>query len=246
MNFAMISAVSGGLAALDRLDAITTNLANVSTVGFKGILHTQVADHANRVQELSSDVRTPINRSRLVGDHSQGPIDRTGNPLHVALDGEGFFVVETPQGERLTRRGTFGLDDEGYLVSAAGHRVQGESGDLELGSAGRRGEAIQIGTDGSIQVGRTRIGKIRVVDGGEPAAMHREAGGLYRAASDDLVPMEDRAFSVQQGATEGSNVSAVEELVAMIETMRGFEAYMNAMDRMDSINERSIRDVGRI
>lgn len=246
MNFAMISAVSGGLSALQKLDAITTNLANVSTVGFKGILHTQVADHANRVQELSGDVRTPINRSRLVGDHSQGPIDRTGNPLHVALDGEGFFLVETPQGERLTRRGTFGLDDEGYLVTAEGHRVQGENGDLELGAAGRRGEAVQIGADGSVQVGQNPVGKLRVVDGGDPSAMHREAGGLYRAASEDLVPVEQQAFTIHQGATEGSNVSAVEELVAMIETMRGFEAYMNAMDRMDSINERSIRDVGRI
>ncbi len=246
MNFAMISAVSGGLAALDRLDAITTNLANVSTAGFKGLLHTQVADHANEVQRTSSDVRTPINRSRMMGDFTQGPIDKTGNPLHVALDGEGFFVVDTPQGERLTRRGSFGLDEEGYLVSSDRHRVQGEGGDLELGAAAQRGEAIQIGHDGSIQIGQTQVGKLRIVDGGDPSSMDREAGGLYRASADELLPAEEQSFTVHQGATEGSNVSAVEELVAMIEAMRGFEAYMNAMDRIDTINERSIRDVGRI
>jgi len=246
LNFAMISAVSGGLAALDRLDAITTNLANVSTVGFKSLLHTQVADRTGKTSTVGQAPRTPIVRSRIVGDFSQGPVETTGNPLHVALEGRGFFVVDTPQGERLTRRGTFALDDEGYLVTAEGHRVQGDGGDLQLGSAPREGKAIQIGTDGTVRVGDSQIGRIRVVDGGDPALLGREPGGLYRPAGKDLGTLEKQAYTIRQGATERSNVSAVQNLVAMVEAMRGFEAYMNALDRVDNINERSIRDVGRV
>lgn len=245
MNPAMISAVSGGLAALSRLDAITTNLANVSTAGFKGLLHTQMSDHAGDAQRNRVSVGTPINRSQIIGDFSQGPLETTGSPLHVAIDGPGFFVVDTPQGERLTRRGFFAIDEEGYLVTAAGDRVQGEGGEIEVGAAGQAGE-LTIGKDGTIMRGDNRIGRLRIVDGGDGSQLHREPGGLYRPAGIDLLPAAEGTYALQQGATEGSNVSAVEELVAMIETMRGFEAYTNAMDRVDRINERSIRDVGRV
>lgn len=246
MNFAMISAVSGGLAALDRLDAIATNLANVSTSGFKSLLHSQIADGVGGSEFAEMGPGTPINRSRIVSDFGQGPLEKTGNPLHVALDGPGFFVVDTPQGERLTRRGAFAIDEEGYLTTPEGYRVQGDGGDLEVGSAGSRGEALVISGDASVQVGQASIGQLRVVQPENAQALHREPGGLYRAASEDLAVAEPGTFVLHQGQTEGSNVSAVQNLVAMIEAMRGFEAYMNALDRVDTINERSIRDVGRV
>ena len=246
MNFAMISAVSGGLAALDRLDAIATNLANVSTTGFKGLLHSQSSDRVSGPGASGANGPTdPINRSRLVSDLSQGGLETTGNPLHVALDGPGFFVVDTPQGERLTRRGSFGMDEEGYLATPEGHRVQGDGGEIDVGAGVSRGEAVVIGKDGSVQIGDATVGTLRVVDPGDAAALHREPGGLYRAGQGDLVPQETGAYVVHQGSLENSNVSAVESLVAMIETMRGFEAYMNTLDRVDKINERSIRDIGR-
>lgn len=246
MNFAMISAVSGGLAALDRLDAIATNLANVSTTGFKSLLHSQVADRVGSARASQAHgPADPINRSRIVSDLSQGGLETTGNPLHVALDGEGFFVVDTPQGERLTRRGSFRVDEEGYLATPEGYRVQGDGGEIEIGSAGRRGEAIVIGKDGAVQIGQATVGTLRVVDPGDGAALHHEPGGLYRSSEAELPAKEQGSYAVHQGSLEGSNVSAVESLVEMIETMRGFEAYMNTLDRVDKINERSIRDIGR-
>lgn len=246
MNFAMLSAVSGGLAALDRLDAITTNLANISTAGFKGVLHSQMSDHAGSARPSEGAPSTPISRSRMVSDLSQGGLERTGDPLHLALDGRGFFVVDTPQGERLTRRGSFAIDEEGFLSTPEGFRVQGDGGDLDVGAAGQRGEPVIIGNDGSVQIEGSTIGQIRVVDPGDESALHREPGGLYRTSAEQFVAADQGTYTVRQGAIEKSNVSAVENLVAMIEAMRGFEAYMNALDRVDTINERSIRDVGRV
>jgi len=249
VNHAIYSAVSGSLSALDRLDAITNNLANSSTPGFKAQLAVQHAAHvsaagARRAGDQAS-VATPINQSRLETDFSQGSLEVDGNPLHLALTGEGFFVVDGPGGERLTRRGSFALDAQGYLVTSDGARVQGDGGDLLLGDAANDG-AIEIGADGTIQVGTNRIGRVRVVTVADPQELEREGGSSFLANGQALRDVEDGTPVLQQGALERGNASPIENLVALIETMRGFEAYTTTTQRLDQVNERSISDLGRV
>ena len=133
MNAGLYSAVSGGVSALTRLDAITNNLANASTPGFKAERVVQRAEQVGTAPPSATTVATPITRGTLETDFSQGSLETTGNPLDVALSGPGFLVVDGPQGERLTRRGNLALDTEGFLTTSDGARVQGDNGDIHVG-----------------------------------------------------------------------------------------------------------------
>src|SRR5215831_9122273 len=130
MDAGIFSAMSGSLAAQTRLDALANNIANASTAGFKAERVLQRAERAGDVAPPPNAVPTPVTRERVQTDFTQGPINQTGNPLDVALAGNGFFVVKTDHGERLTRSGDFTLDNGGYLVTGDGSRVQSTSGDI--------------------------------------------------------------------------------------------------------------------
>lgn len=245
MNHAAFSAVSGSLSALDRLDALTNNLANASTPGFKAQLLVQRSAHG-KANQAPGRVATPFNHAELQTDFSQGPIERDGATYHLALSGKGFFVVDAGAGgQLLTRRGSFTLDQQGFLVNGEGQRVQGDGGDIQLGDAAQNGP-IEIGNDGTIQQGLNRLGKVRVVDVADPQQLDRAAGSAFTAGAQAVGNAADGTYSVLQGALEGTNASPVTNLVALIETMRGFETYMTATQRLDQVNEKSIGDVGRV
>lgn len=244
MNHAIYSAVSGSLSALDRLDALTNNLANASTPGFKAQLLVQRSSHGNASQRPGT-VGTPFNKADIQTDFSQGSIERDGATFHLALSGDGFFVVDGDGGQRLTRRGSFGLDAQGFLVTSEGQRVQGDGGDLQLGDAAQDGP-LEIGADGTIQVGINRLGKVRVATVADPQQLERAGGSLFLARNQTITDAPEGTFDVRQGALESANASPVTNLVALIETMRGFEAYMTATQRLDQVNERAISDVARV
>ncbi|MEW6268924.1 MAG: flagellar hook basal-body protein [Thermodesulfobacteriota bacterium] len=244
MNHAVYSAVSGSLSALERLDAITHNLANASTPGFKAQLAVHRASELRGAVPHATAVATPINRSHVETDFSQGSLEATSDPYHLALSGPGFFVVDGPQGERLTRRGTFSLDAKGFLVTSDGARVQGDGGDLALGDAANDGP-IQIAPDGTIEVGDNRLGRVRVVTVDDPQQLRREGASEFTAAPGAARDADDGTFVVRQGALEKTNASPVANLVALIETLRGFEAYTTATTRLDEVSERAINEVAR-
>jgi flagellar basal body rod protein FlgG len=239
LNTGIYSAVSASLAALDRLDVATSNLANANTIGFKGELAIQNGSYLR-----GTDVhRGAIAKSSVVTDFSQGTIEKTGSPLNVAIRGEGFFVVDTARGERLTRRGTFELDAEGYLVTSDGDRVQGASGDLNLGTI--RPDPITIGADGQIRAGQEDLGKLRIVAVDDPSQLVRDQGAAFVAAPAAVRDAARTDFQIQQGAVERSNVSPIEGLVSLIETMRAFEAYTRASQQHDTVTQRAVGDVGK-
>ncbi|MBM4245006.1 MAG: flagellar hook basal-body protein [Deltaproteobacteria bacterium] len=245
MNHAVYSAVSGSLSALDRLDALTNNLANASTPGFKAQLLVQQSAHG-KAGQAAGRVATPFNRAQLQTDFSQGPIERDGSTYHLALAGKGFFVIDAgASGQLLTRRGSFNLDQQGFLVNGEGRRVQGDGGDIQLGDAAQNGP-IEIGNDGTVQQGLNRLGKVRVVDVPDPSQLERAAGSAFSPGGQTISDAADGTYAVMQGALEGTNASPVTNLVALIETMRGFEAYMTATQRLDTVNEKVISDVARV
>jgi flagellar basal body rod protein FlgG len=239
------STASGALSALRRLDAIANNLANASTPGFKAQLLVQQAAQAGRAQP-SASLPHPINRSRLQTDFTQGQLTKTGEPLHVALAGDGFFVTAGAGGERLTRRGSFALDPEGFVEAGDGRRVQGDRGDISLAQVLRGGGGIEISGDGTIRVAGTRVDRIRVVSVADPQALERDGGTGFVARSEVPAEMPAGGFEVRQGALEGSNVSPMQSLVALVEATRGFEAYMTAASRMDDASARAANEVSRV
>jgi flagellar basal-body rod protein FlgF len=229
------------MAAQIRLDAIANNLANASTPGFKAERFVQGAEAIAAATVNPLAVNTPITDGHLETDLTQGPIQPSGNPFDVALSGEGFLLIATERGERLTRRGSLGVDVEGFLATPDGVRVQGVAGDIQA-----RGREVVIGPDGSVLVDGAQTGTLRLVTVAEPRALVREAGTVFAAGEQPLVDVEPGQVQVLQGATEGANVTPVESLVSLIETVRGFEAYMHAAERLDQMTSRSISDVGRV
>jgi flagellar basal-body rod protein FlgG len=240
MDAGIFSAVSGSMAAQTRLDALANNLANANTAGFKAERVLQRAEKAGDVAPPPTAVETPVTRELVVTDFSQGPINKSGNPLDVAIAGEGFLVVKTERGERLTRNGSLGIDAAGFLATADGSRVQGTSGDISVPEC-----PVVIAADGSVRAGGQRVGTLRLVTVEDPQQLVRESGTQFAPGSQ--VPADVPAGSVHviQGAVEGANISPVEGLVAMIETVRGFETYMRAAERLDQVTQRAINEVGR-
>jgi flagellar basal-body rod protein FlgF len=241
VNAGIYSAISGSVSALTRLDAITNNLANASTPGFKAERLVQRAERVGTAPPSTTTVPTPITRGTLETDFSQGPIETTGNPLDVAISGPGFLVVDGPQGERLTRRGNLALDTEGFLTTSDGARVQGDSGDLRLGAG-----PVTIGSDGSVRAGDLTVGKLRLVTVADPSALVREGGTTFAAGGQAITDADVSSVQVLQGSLEGANLSPVENLVALVDTMRGFEAYMQAAQRLDQATGKAISDVGKV
>ena len=241
MDAGIFSAVSGSMAAQTRLDALANNLANANTVGFKAERVLQRAEKAGEIVPPPTAVPTPVTRERVVTDFSQGSITRTGNPLDIAIAGEGFLVVKTERGERLTRSGNFSIDNAGYLATSDGSRVQGTSGDISISKS-----PVAIGTDGSARAGDQQVGQLRVVTVEDPTQLVRESGTRFAAGSQTPTDLPPGSVQIVQGATEGANLAPVEGLVSLIETVSGFETYMRAAERLDQVTSKAINEVGRV
>ena len=151
-------------------------------------------------------------------DMQQGPLATTGNPLDVALRGEGYFAVDTPQGERYTRAGRFTLDPEGRLTDPDGNPVLNARG---MPMAFAFGDSrIEIQGDGTVRSENGVVGKLRVVRFAHPQQLRAEGARLFAA---DEQPEDVPRPQLVQGAVEGSNVSAITEITRMTEEVRQFQ-----------------------
>jgi len=208
-----------------RQEKVTGNLANVSTSGFKGervFLSMLKADPGG-----PRPLRQAEQRARSYTDFSQGPIDYTQRRLDVAIDGDGFFVVETPDGERFTRCGNFTVNEQGFLAM--------QSGDLVLGSEGPvpiLGENVSITSDGTVLVDNGEVGRLKVVTFSDCQTLVRE-GNMFAQTSEAYSDLDSSKMRLIQGALERSNVSAVDEMVNMIAISRSFEAEQKSVRMQD-------------
>jgi flagellar basal-body rod protein FlgF len=208
----------------------TNNLANVSTTGFKADL---AQFRAMPVFGAGMPTRVYAMTERPGVDLSTGPLTTTGNELDVAIRGEGWIAVQTPEGgEAYTRAGDLRLDSAGMLVTGAGHPVLGNGGPIALPPF----EKLEIGADGTLSirpVGQgpnvlAEVDRIKLVN--PPAAeLTKGQDGLFRRADGAIEP-PDATVQLVSGALEGSNVSAVEAMVNMITLSRQYEAQLKMME----------------
>ncbi|MBC7940609.1 MAG: flagellar basal-body rod protein FlgF [Chitinophagaceae bacterium] len=217
-------AMSGAKATLQRQETLANNLANVSTNGFRAELQ---AFRAVPVRGDGASTRVYALESTIGHDTRSGPLQTTGRSLDVAAQGNTWFTVQALDGtEAYTRGGAFQVSAEGQLVTPSGLPVLGDGGPITL----PLNASIEVANDGSISAsvsgGRPQqAGKLKLVT--PEAPLNRGTDGLFRAADGDLTA--DPAARVQGGALEGSNVSAVETMVAMISAARQFEQQMKAL-----------------
>ncbi|HBS30955.1 MAG TPA: flagellar basal-body rod protein FlgF [Parvularcula sp.] len=232
MNNAIYSALSRQAALQQELASLANNIANASTAGYRG--DGQIfSEYVNALPGEPSISQTRIG-GRLIND-AQGEFIQTGAALDLAIEGEGYFVVATPQGERLTRAGAFQRNEQGLLATSEGHLVQGAGGGSITVTAGE----LVVSADGVISADGAVIGQVRVATA-DPTRLVREGTTLFRAegALADVTPI------VRQGFLEASNVTPVLELSRLIEVQRAFELGQQMMTDEEARIQRAISVLG--
>jgi flagellar basal-body rod protein FlgF len=216
--------MAGAKATMQRQDTLANNLANASTNGFRAELQ---AFRAVPVRGDGASTRVYALESTVGADMRAGPMASTGRELDVAMLGNAWLAVQSLDGtEAYTRAGSLQVNAEGQLVTSSGLPVLGDGGPITLPA----GAAVEIAADGSISttVGNGRpqqAGKLKLVVPETPLV--RGTDGLFRGADGDL--SADPTARVQGGALEGSNVSPIETMVAMIAAARQFEQQMKSL-----------------
>lgn len=223
-------ALSAQAALQRRMDTIANNIANMNTSAYKAE-ETLFVDHLVKSRGDDRIAPTKLAFVRDVGmvrDLSDGPIQVTGNPLDVALKGDGYLVVQTPQGERYTRDGRLELNADGALVTQDGHEVLSSAGTPFFFTP--EDKDIHIARDGTISTRTGDLGKLRVVKFDDPRRLLKVGGNLY---STDQAPQDVANPDVVQNALEGSNVQPVIEMARMIDTHRSYDDVRQFIDRED-------------
>lgn len=221
----MSTAVLGALREEKRFEILSNHLANVNTAGFKS----QTLSFGQMLQD------------RMTIDFDQGAILPTGNPLDLALNGDGFFKIQTDQGVRYTRNGSFGLDTNGVLVTSSGNPVLGENGPITI-----NGEDIKISETGEVLVDGSKVDQLSVVSLAYPEKFTKQGDSLfaYLGLPKDEKPLENA--SIRQGALEQSNVASVLEMAKMVETSRFYESFQKLMQSIDEMDAKAINEVGQV
>ena len=225
-----------------RQDVLANNLANASTAGFKrdDLLlappGTDAGTLAGHGVNVSPALRQPVAQFT---DFSPGVVRDTGRPLDAALTGPGFFVVDTPAGQRYTRNGGFIRSADGYLAAADGARVLGTNGPIVIRSTA----GVTIGPQGEVQEGGRVIDTLRVVDFPLPYQLLKEGNGLFVPVGAE--PTIVRAPQVVGSGLENSNVNSVETMVGMIDLLRKYEASQRAVQSVDEANQ-SANEIGKV
>lgn len=255
MQESSYSATFGALTQQYRLDVIANNLANVNTTGFKAdklafrdTFRRYAHDLVNPNQTIEQEVPWPrsflLAQPRIaerVVDLSQGAFRATGNPLDLAIAGEGFFRLQTPDGEALTRKGVYHLSAEGYIVDEHGNQLLGDGGPLQVPDGG----SIVILGDGTVTVDGEIIDQLTIVTVEDQQVLDKAGNSLFRIkANSDAQPIPAQDASVEQGFLEAANVEVVTEMVNMIETMRAFEAYQKMITGTFEQDKKAITEVG--
>ena len=217
--------IDGALAHKLRFDTISNNLANINTNAFK--------------KDIISFNQVLTMKNSSTADLTQGAIRYTGNRLDCALGSPGFFKIQTSRGIRYTRDGSFTLNLDRSLVTQNGDTVLGQNGPIKID-----GSNVSIGSDGQIVVDNGAVDRILVVDFKQPQLLRKEGSSsyVYQGGEEDISPAE--GVSVQQGYIEGSNVSAMEEMIKMVEVLRAFESAQKAIQVIDEITGKMVNEAG--
>jgi flagellar basal body rod protein FlgG len=238
MSGSQYIALSGLRARADELDRIATDIANIGTAGYKGERESRaVAERPQFEATLQTAIDTTFGGRRM--DAADGAITSTGRALDVAVDGKGFFVVNTANGDRYTRNGHFTVNADHQVTTEGGDLVQGKGGPITLGP----GE-VRVDPDGSVWTGDTRAGQLSVVNFADTGLMTRDRGTLLDAAGQ--APTDVDSPIVHGGSLEQSNVSVADRLAELTTVSRGFEALQKAISTMmNDVDSKTIDVLGR-
>jgi flagellar basal-body rod protein FlgF len=258
------SAASGMLANQTKMDVIAQNLANVNTPGYKRETTISQSFQSLLIQRINDrpepgqvdNVPTivgPMGMGTFIANTAtrltEGPLQSTGNPLDVAIRGDGLFVVQTTNGLRYTRQGNFQQSADGRLVTADGWQVQLQGGAIAQAAPGER---LKITRGGEVWAGDRLLGQLQIAASTQLGPLSKEGAGLWAVTPGGQQAMivgpgeANGGYQLETGSLEASNVNPITEMVEMISTMRAYEAAQRTIQTQDETLRRAVNDVGRI
>jgi len=245
MDNSLLVSLSHQLAAYRSMDVIANNIANASTPGFKRetakfeefVTHVRPSETQTGPQALSF-----VKDAGIVRDLGQGELNSTGATLDFAINGKGFFAVQTPAGMRYTRDGHFSLNQDGQLVTSDGYAVQGDGGAITITPDDGN---VSVGADGTISSivngAANQIAKLQVVTFPNERAMTKVGANLYSTTQAATPTTES---TVAQRMLEGSNVKPVIEISHMVEVMRAYEMTATMTNSQEQLMRQAIDKLG--
>ena len=246
MDSGLYAACAGLMARTTSLDTIASNLANSSSAGFRGqrnVFGTVLAEaaHHRTLNALNQVTNSYGVLSGTQMDATQGTLTHTGNDLDVALEGPGYFKVQTSNGVAYTRNGSFQVSFAGLLVTATGDPVLGEGGGTLTLAHG----PVSISADGTVSTGGAIAGRLKVVDIASSSALTSRGNGYYTAPADQ--EQAAPGTGIRQGAIENSNVSPVDGVVDLITAQRSAESMRHVLSMLDSeMDKTAAQDLARV
>lgn len=255
------TSASGMITKQREQDMRANNLANLNTTGFKRDMSVE-REFRNMNLIRTNDTQQPpagptVDRRPAIGtlstgalleevvsDFQTGEMNNTGNPLDLALEGDGFFVVENEDGEVFyTRAGNYTLNQDGEVVTMQGYYLLGENGRIQLDTS--EAEEISITPEGTIMVDSEEVDELLVQEFENPAGLEKMGENLFAETEESGEPAVSEGSVVQQGYLEQSNVNAVKEMAGMINALRAYEANQKTLTAHDDALDRAVNDVGR-
>lgn len=244
MDNALFVGLSRQMILRREMEIIANNIANMDTTGFKVESMMQKTDPAEPAVTLGGPRPVKfVAPDGVARDFGQGVLTKTGGEFDMSIEGQGFFQVQTPQGQRYTRDGRFTTDPTGRLVTQGGHAVLDASGgeiviDMEKGQ-------VSVGPDGTMSQGNETVGKVGMYAFANPGALEKAGDNLFRNAS-NLAANPAADARLRQGFLEGSNVKPVIEITRMVEVSRAYESTSRMMDSEHELSRRAIERLGKL
>lgn len=247
----LYTAATGMMVQRKKMDVLTNNIVNAETTGFKSDDVVSSAFDSMMLERINdpnlSVVGTDIGRysfgthvEEMVTDFTQGPIEDTGRSTDLALSGDGFFSIETPNGERYTRSGNFSVNAQGYLVTADGNYVLGKSGRIYVGNSN-----FSVSGDGTVTGDLAATDQLKLVTFTDTGNLRKQGDNLYYAYNGER-PQAATDCSVRQGAQESSNVEAADTMVDMMTIYRKYEACQKAVTMNNETLGLAVNKLGRL
>lgn len=238
---AQLISLSRQMALQRQMDVVANNMANMNTTGFKAeqLLFEEYVMPVARDQDFPR-LDQPLSYVQdwtTIHDMSSGALVQTGNALDVGLNGEGFFAVQTPAGERWTRSGAFQLNATGQMVDSNGNPVLGEAGPIQFDP---QESDITIAADGTVTSSAGIKGRLRLVEFANVEELTRQGSNLWAGGT----PAPATNTSAMQGFVERSNVSGISEMAEMIRVTRAYESLASLTQRQDELRRSAIQRLG--
>ena len=242
METTSLIALSGQSSLARQMDIVANNIANMNTHGFKSedVMFVEHLVKSRGGPRIRPTKLAYVRDIATMTDMRPGQMEKTGNPLDLAIRGEGFFVVQTEDGERYTRNGRFQLDDGGQIVTQNGDPVLSNGGEPFFLSP--EDTEITISRDGTVATNTGELGKFRVVTFDNPQELKRFADGIFASKT---APTDVATVQIDQGTLEGSNIQPILEMAKLIEISRKYDSTRKFIDREDERMRNMIKEFGQ-